>query len=137
MARVRRLHAGSRAAPLVRLLSHPLDKSGSCNLDVAYLDPGDTWREEMRAMAVISTAGSTFCIGSLLNDTAIDQRMFFITANHCSINSSNAPSLVVYRNYQNSCCRTFGSSQSGAAGDGTLTQFHAAPSPASRTPTRT
>ena len=101
-----------------------LDKSGSCNLDVACLDAGDTWREEMRAVAVISTGGSTFCTGSLLNNTAGDRKMYFITANHCSITSSNAPSLVAYWNYQNSFCRTPGSSQSGAAGDGALTQFH-------------
>jgi hypothetical protein len=100
------------------------DKSGSCNLDVACLDVADTWREEMRAVAVISTGGSTFCTGSLLNNTANDRKMYFITANHCGINSSNAPSLVAYWNYQNSFCRTPGSSQSGAAGDGTLTQFH-------------
>ena len=101
-----------------------LDKSGSCNLDVACLDAGDTWREEMRAVAVISTGGSTFCTGSLLNNTANDRKMYFITANHCSINSGNAPSLVAYWNYQNSFCRTPGGAQSGGTGDGTLSQFH-------------
>ncbi|HXT52333.1 MAG TPA: lysyl endopeptidase, partial [Thermoanaerobaculia bacterium] len=70
--------------------TNALDKSGSCNLDVQCLDAGDTWREEMRAVAVISTGGSTFCTGSLLNDTAGDRKMYFITANHCSITSSNA-----------------------------------------------
>ena len=101
-----------------------LVKSGSCNMDVACLDAGDTWREEMRAVAVISTGGSTFCTGSLLNDTANDRKMFFITANHCGITSSNAPSLVAYWNYQNSFCRAPGSAASGQAGDGQLTQFH-------------
>jgi hypothetical protein len=102
----------------------PYLKSGSCNLDVACLDAGDTWREEMRAVGVISTGGSNFCTGSLLNDTAGDRKMYFITANHCSITSGNAASLVVYWNYQNSFCRTPGSAASGAAGDGALTQFH-------------
>ena len=99
-------------------------KSGSCNLDVACLAAGDTWREEMRSVGVISTGGSTFCTGSLLNDTAGDRKMFFITANHCGITSGSAASLVVYWNFQNSFCRTPGSAASGAAGDGTLTQFH-------------
>jgi hypothetical protein len=99
------------------------NKSGSCNLDVECLDPGDTWREEMRAVGVISTGGSTFCTGSLVNDTAGDRKMYFMTANHCSINSGNAASLVVYWNYQNSFCRTPGSAASGQAGDGSLTQF--------------
>ena len=100
------------------------EKSGSCNLDVECLDPGDTWRDEMRAVGVISTGGSTFCTGSLLNNTAGDRKMYFITANHCSITSSNAASLVVYWNYQNSFCRTPGSAASGQAGDGSLAQFH-------------
>jgi len=100
------------------------EKSGSCNLDVECLNAGDTWREEMRSVAVISTGGSTFCTGSLINDTAGDRKMYFITANHCGINSGNAASLVAYWNYQNSFCRTPGSAASGQPGDGTLTQFH-------------
>jgi lysyl endopeptidase len=100
------------------------EKSGSCNLDVECLDPLDTWRQEMRAVGVISTGGSTFCTGSLVNNTAADRKMFFMTANHCGINSGNAASLVVYWNYQNSFCRTPGSAASGQVGDGPLTQFH-------------
>ena len=78
----------------------------------------------MRAVAVISTGGSTFCTGSLINDTANDHKMYFITANHCGINAGNAASLVAFWNYQNSFCRTPGSAASGQAGDGSLTQFH-------------
>lgn len=100
------------------------NKSGSCNLDVECLGVSDTWRDQMRSVAVISTGGSTFCTGSLLNDTAGDRKMYFITANHCSITSANAASLVAYWNYQNSFCRTPGSAASGTAGDGTKTQFH-------------
>jgi hypothetical protein len=102
----------------------PYLKSGSCNLDVACLATGDSWRQQMRAVAVISTGGSRFCSGSLINDTAGDRKMYFMTANHCGITSSNAASLVAFWNYQNSFCRTPGSAQSGQAGDGTLTQFH-------------
>ncbi len=78
----------------------------------------------MRAVGVISTGGSTFCTGSLVNDTAGDRKMYFMTANHCTITSANAASLVVYWNFQNSFCRTPGSTASGQAGDGSLTQFH-------------
>jgi hypothetical protein len=99
-------------------------KSGSCNLDVECMDPGDTWREEMRSVGVISTGGSTFCTGSLLNDTAGDRKMYFITANHCGITSANAASLVVYWNYQNSFCRAPGSAASGQPGNGALSQSH-------------
>jgi lysyl endopeptidase len=99
-------------------------KSGSCNLDVECLAAGDTWRDEMRAVGVISTGGTTFCSGSLINNTAGDRKMYFMTAAHCSITSGNAASLVVYWNYQNSFCRTPGSAQSGQVGDGPLNQFH-------------
>ncbi|HEX6899088.1 MAG TPA: pre-peptidase C-terminal domain-containing protein [Thermoanaerobaculia bacterium] len=100
------------------------EKSGSCNLDVQCLDAGDSWRTVMQAVGVISTGGSTFCTGSLVNNTANDRKMYFMTANHCSITASNAASLVVYWNYQNSFCRSPGSAASGQAGDGSLTQFH-------------
>ncbi len=100
------------------------EKSGSCNMDVECLAVGDTWRDEMRSVGVISTGGSTFCTGSLINDTAGDRKMYFITANHCGITTGNAASLVVYWNYQNSFCRNPGSAASGQPGDGTLTQFH-------------
>ncbi|MEO6193183.1 MAG: trypsin-like peptidase domain-containing protein [Thermoanaerobaculia bacterium] len=102
----------------------PAVKSGSCNLDVECLAAGDSWREQMQAVAVISTGGSRFCTGSLINDTANDHKMYFITANHCTINSGNAATLVAFWNYQNSFCRTPGSAASGQAGDGQLTQFH-------------
>jgi hypothetical protein len=98
--------------------------SGACNMDVACLPPGDPWRDQVRASGVISTGGSTFCSGSLLNDAAQDLRMFFMTANHCGINAGNAASLVVYWNYQNSTCRVPGSPASGGPGDGTLNQFN-------------
>jgi hypothetical protein len=102
----------------------PAVKSGSCNLDVECLAAGDSWRDQTRAVAVISTGGSRFCSGSLINDTANDHKMYFITANHCTITAGNAASLVVFWNYQNSFCRTPGSAASGQAGDGALTQFH-------------
>jgi lysyl endopeptidase len=102
----------------------PAVKSGSCNLDVECLAGGDSWRQQMQAVAVISTGGSRFCTGSLINDTANDHKMYFITANHCTITAGNAASLVAFWNYQNSFCRTPGSAASGQAGDGQLTQFH-------------
>ncbi len=102
----------------------PLVKSGSCNLDVECLDPGDSWRDDVRAVAVISLGGGRICSGSLINDTANDHKMYFITANPCGVNSGNAASLVAFWNYYNSFCRTPGSPQSGAAGDGSLAEFH-------------
>ncbi|MCF7223520.1 proprotein convertase P-domain-containing protein [Marilutibacter chinensis] len=104
-------------------LIQPLGTSGACNVDVECPDADPYYDNIVRSSAAISTGGSLFCSGSLLNNTANDRRMFFLTANHCGINGSNAASLVTYWNYQNSTCRTPGSSSSGQDGDGTLDQY--------------
>ncbi|HEY1015079.1 MAG TPA: trypsin-like peptidase domain-containing protein [Herpetosiphonaceae bacterium] len=96
--------------------------SGSCNVDVVC-PQGDGWRDEIRSVAVISTGGSTFCTGGMVNNTAQDLKPFFLTANHCGINSGNAASLVTYWNYENTTCRPPGSPESGGAGNGQLNQF--------------
>jgi hypothetical protein len=90
------------------------DKSGSCNVDVVC-PQGDDWRDEIRSVGVISTGGSTFCSGFLVNNTAEDLTPYFMTANHCGINAGNAPSLVVYGNYETSTC--------GGWPDGSLSQI--------------
>jgi lysyl endopeptidase len=102
--------------------------SGSCNLDVVCsaadgFPQVDAWRDQIRSVGVISTGGSTFCTGFMVNNTAQDLTPYFMTANHCGINSGNAASLVVYWNYENSWCRPPGSPASGGPGDGTLNQF--------------
>lgn len=97
------------------------DKSGACNRDVVCPE-GDAWRDEIRASGVISTGGSTFCSGAMVNNTAKDKKPYFVTARHCGITTANAASLVVYWNYQNSTCRTYATS--GGVGDGVLTQFN-------------
>ena len=99
------------------------DRSGSCNYDVVC-EEGDDWWDEIPCVAVISTGGSTFCTGFMVNNTSQDRTPYFMTANHCGINSSSAPSLVTYWNYQNSYCRVPGSGDSGGAGDGQLNQFN-------------
>jgi len=99
------------------------DRSGSCNYDVVC-EEGDDWWDEIPCVAVISTGGSTFCTGFMVNNTAQDRTPYFMTANHCGVSSSSAPSLVTYWNYQNSYCRVPGSGDSGGAGDGQLNQFN-------------
>lgn len=100
----------------------PQGTSGSCNVDVVCPE-GNNHREQIRSVAVISTGGSLFCTGSLVNNTASDGKLLFLTAAHCGIGSSNAASLVTYWNYENATCRVVGSLQNGQDGDGTLDQF--------------
>ena len=98
-----------------------VSKSGSCNIDV-ICSQGDAWRSEISSVAVISTGGSRFCTGFMVNNVRQDLTPYFMTAAHCSVTASNAPSLVCYWNYENSTCRP--TSTSGSTGNGQLTQFN-------------
>ncbi|MEO0468830.1 MAG: T9SS type A sorting domain-containing protein [Bacteroidota bacterium] len=103
--------------------------SGSCNLDV-ICGANDGWpivdgfRDIIQSVGVYGTGGGTFCTGFLVNNTAQDCKPFFMTANHCGISPGNAPSIVVYWNFQNSTCRQPNSGASGGNGDGQLNQFN-------------
>ncbi len=90
------------------------DKSGSCNIDVNCPE-GDPWRDEIPSVGVISTGGSTFCTGFMVNNTAEDATPYFMTANHCGIRTNNAASLVVYWNFESPTC--------GQHGGGSLADF--------------
>ena len=90
------------------------EKAGTCNIDVVC-PQGDPWRDEIQAVAVISTGGSTFCTGFMVNNTAQDGKPYFQTANHCGITAGNAASLVCYWNFESPTC--------GAHGGGSLSQF--------------
>ncbi len=90
------------------------DKAGTCNVDVICPE-GDPWRDEIPSVGVISTGGSTFCTGFMVNNTAQDERPLFMTANHCGIDTGNAASLVVYWNFQSPEC--------GQQGGGSLDQY--------------
>ena len=107
---------------LARGLVQPQGVSGSCNIDVVCPE-GDGWRDQIRSVGAYSRFGTFYCSGSLVNNTANDQSMYFLTANHCGMGTPDAAaSIVVYWNYQNSYCRTPGSAASGQNGDGSLAQ---------------
>lgn len=97
-----------------RTFGQKTQKSGSCNIDVAC---GDSvgWEKEVNSVAVISTGGSRFCTGFMVNNTKNDHTPYFMTANHCRISATNAASLVTYWNYQTSQCA--------GARNGKLTDF--------------
>jgi V8-like Glu-specific endopeptidase len=90
-----------------------IDGSGSCNVDVVC-PQGAAWAAEIPAIGAMSISGSIFCTGSMINNTALDGKNYFLTANHCLSTQANATSLVVYWNYRNNTC--------GGTGAG-LTQF--------------
>lgn len=114
---------------------------GYCNIDVVC-PQGDDWREDISAVGCISTGGSTFCTGFMVNNTAGDGTPYFMSANHCGITTSNDQSLVVYWNYESPNCGDLSGGslsdyQTGSlhlasysSSDVTLVQLDDAPNPA-------
>ncbi|MCL4121908.1 UNVERIFIED_CONTAM: hypothetical protein GTU68_030927 [Idotea baltica] len=84
----------------------------------------DRYRDIIRSVGAYHINGVVTCTGALVNNTNQDKRGFFLTAEHCNVTNSNAPSIVNYWNYQNSYCRSPFSSESGLQGDGNLNEFN-------------
>ena len=88
-------------------------QAATCEIDV-ICPQGDPWRNEIRSVARYTISGNTLCTGTLIMDASGDFRNFFLTANHCGLNSGNAASVVVYWNYESPIC--------GQRGGGSLAQ---------------
>lgn len=96
----------------------PQGKQGSCNIDT-ICPQGDPWRNEIRSVGRISIGGTGLCSGTLIMDAESSFRSFFLTANHCGLDSLNAPSTVVYWNFESPSCGllsggSLGDNQTGA-----------------------
>jgi hypothetical protein len=77
-------------------------QSGTCNRNVICPE-GDPYRDQIRGAVMMLTSGGTrFCSGSLLNNTRNDGTPFVLTANHCWDASSNT--WIVMFNYQAPTC---------------------------------
>lgn len=63
-------------------LAKDFGESGDCNINVICPE-GDPWRDQIRAVGIITVGGSGFCSGTLLNNCAEDGIPYFLTANHC------------------------------------------------------
>lgn len=64
-------------------LSDDFGTSGSCNINV-NCDVGAPWANEIRSVAMILTSGGTrWCTGSMVNNVRQDLTPYFLTANHC------------------------------------------------------
>lgn len=103
--------------------------SQSCNLDVICSEENgfklvDRYRDVINSVGMYTLNGIRQCSGVLLNNTRNDCTPYFLTANHCEVSQSNAASIIVYWNFQNSTCRAPSSAQSGGVGDGNLNQFN-------------
>jgi len=83
-------------------------KRGSCNINVVC-PQGDPWRDQIRSVAryTVSCEGGSatcLCTGQLVNNTAQDLTPYFLSAQHCIEQTSDAPTVVAYWNYQSPEC---------------------------------
>ena len=81
----------------------PSPKAGECHVDTTCSEASG-WEEASRSVALLSIAGVRFCSGFLVNNTALDGRPFFITADHCGVDRDNAASVVVMWKHQRATC---------------------------------
>jgi hypothetical protein len=82
-------------------------KAETCEIDVVC-PQGVPWTNEIRSVCRISISGTDLCSASLLMDAAGDFRPFLLSANHCAITPSSAPTIVAYWNYQSPSCGQHG-----------------------------
>ena len=96
-----------------------------CSADQSGVGPAiDEYRDQIKSAGVYTLNGEDTCSGSAVNNVLNDGRPYFITADHCGVRSSNAASMVVYWNHENTACRTPGSGQNGGNGNGPINNFN-------------
>jgi hypothetical protein len=74
-----------------------------CNTDV-ICPASKPWKDQIRSVAIYSVDGSLECTGQMLNNARKDFKPYFLSANHCEVNESNADTVVVYWNYLSPTC---------------------------------
>jgi hypothetical protein len=92
----------------------PDAKAGTCKVDVVCSE-GDDWRAEIASVGLISVNGSFTCTGAMMNNTSYDGTPYFLTADHCNISGTAAPTVVIYWNFESPVC--------GEQANGSLLQF--------------
>ena len=82
----------------------PLDKvAGACNVDV-NCEIGNNWKEVKDAVCRLIVHGREICTGTLINNTAEDQKPYIISAAHC-YDEWYYPETTIYAfNYESPYC---------------------------------
>gem|GEM_PF-1409401 len=99
--------------PVVDKISHVyrdafsdyLNKVGSCHTDISCRSAAERARGNSVAGLATESGQTSFCTGCLLADMdSTTQIPWFLTANHCGITESTAPTTYFYFRYQTSSC---------------------------------
>lgn len=78
-------------------------RQGACNIDT-ICPQGDNWRDDIRSANQFSFGGGFVCSGTLIMDVPGTFKPWYISATHCGLNAGNAPSLVMFWNYESAVC---------------------------------
>lgn len=78
-------------------------RSASCNIDIACQE-GLPWKQLAGAVCKLYIKNASQCTGTLVNNTAENERLFVLTANHCISNARAAENTVFIFNHENSSC---------------------------------
>ncbi len=81
----------------------PFGNSGSCNINVNCPE-GLPYGIQKRSVAVIVVGNSGICTGALVNNTAQDNKPYFLTANHCTPGNNQIQNWVFYFNHDAAAC---------------------------------
>ncbi len=82
----------------------PMGKTaGECNIDI-NCDLGDKWSEVKNSVCRIIVNGVEICTGSLVNNTAEDEKPYIISASHCYDKWEYAETSVYVFNYESPFC---------------------------------
>ena len=95
----------------------------NCGEETGYPEV-EKFREQIRSVGLYTLSGKSICSGFLINNTRQDCTPYFMTAFHCNLTASNAPSMVTYWNFENSQCRPSGENANAIQGDGSLETFN-------------
>ncbi|MFC2086819.1 T9SS type A sorting domain-containing protein [Bacteroidota bacterium] len=84
-----------------------MGKSGDCNIDI-NCEQGKEWEETKNAIFSFIFAKlngqQELCTGTLINNTKQDKTPYFLTAQHCIMDSLAATSVVAIFNYESAYC---------------------------------
>jgi lysyl endopeptidase len=101
---IRKVNQGYQGFEKVGILGGNAD---DCNIDV-MCPAGNNWPKQIRAVGAYTIEGKNICTGTMLNNTKGDRTPYFLSANHCGVNTGNDDTVEVYWNYQkiNPTCNT-------------------------------
>uniref|UniRef100_UPI0032172970 T9SS type A sorting domain-containing protein n=1 Tax=uncultured Draconibacterium sp. TaxID=1573823 RepID=UPI0032172970 len=91
---------------ILKYIRRPYNKqpiAGDCNVDV-NCEIGDLWNEVKNAVCRLIVNGEEICSGTLVNNTAEDQKPYVLSASHCYDEWNYAETTVYTFNYESPYC---------------------------------